>query len=284
MTFYEVLDEYINYLQIYGKGRSVDQARFHGKLLADHFQMQEASEIGDKEINAYVRDRLEYGWSPPTVNASLRVFKAAMRYCGVNAKPRMLKVIKRLPTTLTAVEVDQLVESAKENEPTMIAHDAIVIAAYAGLRHKEIVHLAKSDVDIMKATLSVTAKPEVNWTPKNHQERVIPFKKGGRLEEVLVRRTIVPDTRWLFHGASKKKPRKDVQAEVRYAFLRAHLYCREDKSGLHMLRRSWASRLIERGADINTVRELGGWSNLEVLLHYLRASDESKRLAIERIE
>ena len=68
---------------------------------------------------------------------------------------------------------------------------------------------------------------------------------------------------------------------MRKAFKAAELYDPELRPGLHALRRTWASQLLKLGADVETVKELGGWSSLAVMEHYLRSDEETKRRAIE---
>ncbi len=62
--------------------------------------------------------------------------------------------------------------------------------------------------------------------------------------------------------------------------------CRFDhreRKGLspNVLRRTFASELLGRGADIETVRELGGWADLVTVQRYLASTSERKRSAVE---
>jgi site-specific recombinase XerD len=70
---------------------------------------------------------------------------------------------------------------------------------------------------------------------------------------------------------------------VRKVFEEAGLYDRSRKTGLHMLRRTWASSLLAAGVDLETVRELAGWSDLEVAQRYLASTNDLKRHAIARL-
>jgi integrase len=282
VTFYQILEDYLQHTKVYGKGRTVDQVRFHGDKLADHFGTQDMDTLSSTAVDEFIQGKIRKGWAPATVNGALRVYKAAMRHSGRGCKVRMMKVTKKLPTVLNKAQVDLLVGTAEEGSDE---HLAILIAAHAGLRHREILHLKGSDVDYLKGFIRVTAKPEVNWTPKSHEEREIPLTLNGRLMEALAWRASRRGgpNRWLFPGW-RGRPRCNLQCEVQDVFKRSGLYVQEDKPGLHMLRRTWASRMLESGVDINTVRELGGWSNLDILLRYLRSSDEAKRRAVELIE
>jgi integrase len=51
----------------------------------------------------------------------------------------------------------------------------------------------------------------------------------------------------------------------------------------HCLRHTGASRMLEAGADVKTVMEIGGWKNLRVMERYLHPTDAAKRRAVEAI-
>lgn len=51
----------------------------------------------------------------------------------------------------------------------------------------------------------------------------------------------------------------------------------------HCLRHTGASRMLERGANIDTVRRIGGWANLDVLMRYLHPTDDASKRAVETI-
>jgi integrase len=149
----------------------------------------------------------------------------------------------------------------------------IPIATHAGLRHNEILHLHIRDV--AGDQLHVAAK--AGWTPKTHEERSVPI---NRLLKLALESHIagLNDTRpsaWLFPGRDGHL----VAAvdPVRDAFKRAALYDPALKPGLHMLRRTFATQLLAAGADIETVRQLGGWKNLKTVQRYVTSADATKR-------
>jgi site-specific recombinase XerD len=75
----------------------------------------------------------------------------------------------------------------------------------------------------------------------------------------------------------------DFTPEVREAFVVAGLWDADRKCGLHMLRRTFASRLLGSGVDIETVRELGGWADLTTVQRYVASTDDRKRAAVEKL-
>ncbi len=78
-------------------------------------------------------------------------------------------------------------------------------------------------------------------------------------------------------------PASALCAAVRKVFQGADLYEPSAKPGLHMLRRSFASHALAAGADVETVRVLGGWASLAVVQRYVASSTDLKRAAVERL-
>ena len=54
--------------------------------------------------------------------------------------------------------------------------------------------------------------------------------------------------------------------------------------GFISLLRTFATELLGRGVDVETVRQLGGWSDLSVVMRYVTSSDARKRRAIEALD
>lgn len=279
----EVLLRYVSLLRTRGKASSARQALIHVGLILRHLDPAlDARAFNAGDVERFIQARQEEGVRSTTINGNLRVLRAALRHAvelellSSPPKVRLLRELRRLPTRLCADEVDTLVAAAKPP-----ADLAILLAAHAGLRHREITHLAVDDVDLEAGVVRVTGKKI--WGPKTHAEREVPLTR--RLAEALAKQVEGRDpTEWLFPGRSSDLPLKDIGERVREAFQETGLYEKADKPGLHMLRRTWASRLLEKGVDIETVRELGGWSDLKVVQRYLASTNDLKRAAVATLE
>lgn len=71
----------------------------------------------------------------------------------------------------------------------------------------------------------------------------------------------------------------------REACIRANVPIGRKTGGVsfHCLRHTGASRMLEAGADVKTVMEIGGWRNLKVMERYLHPTEERKRAAVNAI-
>ena len=208
------------------------------------------------------------------------VMSAPWRIVSRSLEVRKLREGKSLPRVLEPDQIDALARAAPSPFDVMI-----LLAAHAGLRHREILYLQMMDVvlDGAASEVRVTAKP--GWTPKNHHERAVPIDPGGplasRLEEHIRNLERMSSRAWLFPGQGGK-PRYSAFGPIREAFKAAGLYDPELKPGLHALRRTWATRCLGK-VDIETVRQLGGWADLVTVQRYVTTIDERKRAAVARL-
>jgi len=281
-----VLDAYLRTLRVCRRPNTLRTAAFHVEaLVAQLGAVSRPNELAQAHLDSFIESRRRAGWSTASINGSLRILRAALNHAardGRIARPAppvsLLRETRRLPSILTEDEVERLLRVAAAD-----ARLAILLAAHAGLRHVEILHLKIGDIDLGACTLAVRAKTRqrdgVSWTPKDHDERGIPLSPA-LAAALLPAVTRGPCDAWLFPGVEPSRPRVSLAAPIRQAFRAASLNDPARRPGLHQLRRTWASRLLASGADVETVRELGGWSDLLVVQRYVCSASAQKRRAI----
>jgi len=278
MYLKDALQRYVSSLRVRAKDSTVKQAEFHQSVLERLMPNKPVTSIRPSSIDAFIIARRAEGVGDASINGSLRILRATMRLFMEESgrrvtRVRMLKTTRKLPSVLTADEFRRLLNEAGHSRARL----AILFAAKMGLRHQEILHLRWSDVDSRE--VRIVAKD--GWSPKSHEERVVPMHPDvwpsvwawGSHEKT-------PED-WIFEGQNGR-PVKSLETQVRGVFEAAGLYDKKRKPGLHMLRRTWATNLLAH-ADIETVRQLGGWSNLEVVQRYVTSTDARKRAAIEQL-
>lgn len=297
MNLSQILDHYLDHLAVTGKATSLKTARSHAGAIAFAWPLGgEDADLSHELLDKFISNRRKIGDSTATINGRLKILRAALRHAERD-EARYVKLLREtrvIPKVLSPDEVNRVWKVA----PTHGARLAILFAADAGLRHQEITHLTHGDIG--GGEVRVTAKEWTEpgqgrcvamWSPKGHAERAVPLTKRlsdaytdyafEKLHEGSARAAGQAADWFLFYVAGDMtRPARDLFSTMSASFQRAGLATAGTKPGLHMLRRSWASELLGRGADIETVRELGGWADLATVQRYLASTDDRKRAAI----
>ena len=181
---------------------------------------------------------------------------------------------RRLPRTLSPAEAERLVEAAVGTTPRSLRDRALVELLYgAGLRVGEAVGLAKSDVDLEARAVRALGK--------GSKERIVPI---GRPAVEALRRYLSRGRPFL-----DARHRPDLFLNARGGALTragAFLILRRlaAKAGLepervhpHLLRHSFATHLLEGGADLRSVQEMLGHADLSTTELYTHISDRRRR-------
>lgn len=177
--------------------------------------------------------------------------------------------LKRKPPTYNKDELEKIFAECDETERAMFA--SLVLT---GLRKDELRNLTWADLDLKRAALRITAKAD--FAPKDYEEREIPIPQD--LVEIL--KKLPRSSTWVF--PSKNDQRLGPNEMLR----RLKKVCQRagvDGATLHRFRHTYATRLLERGADIVTVQHLLGHSDLETTRRYLSPNDDLKRAAVARL-
>jgi site-specific recombinase XerD len=215
--------------------------------------------------------------------ASVKQRTSALRFFFVKTlrRPYMLeqipypKVPRRLPTVLSEAEVARLIDSASN-----LLHRAMLMMLYStGIRRAELCRLKVSDVDSKRMILHIREG-------KGGRDRDVPL--SSTLLETLREywRWMKPKT-YLFPGTVKNW-RADVPITDKIPW---HA-CREaaQRAGIdkrvtpHILRHSYATHLLEAGADLRTIQILLGHAKLEHTVFYLHLSQRHLRAVTNPLE
>ncbi|HKP19791.1 MAG TPA: tyrosine recombinase [Gaiellaceae bacterium] len=183
---------------------------------------------------------------------------------------------RTLPRTLSPREAERLIEAAAGTTPTALRDGALVELLYgAGLRVSEAVGLQRTDVDLDDRLLRCTGK--------GGKERVVPI---GRSAAESVRRYL---SRGRPHLDRRHRPELFLNAQGGpLTRAGAFLILRRlaAKAGLepervhpHLLRHSFATHLLEGGADLRSVQEMLGHADLATTELYTHVTDRRRREA-----
>ena len=182
--------------------------------------------------------------------------------------------VRRLPRTLSPGEAERLVEAAAGTTPRTLRDRALVELLYgAGLRVSEAVGLDKAGVDLDQRL--------VRTVGKGGKERVVPV---GRQALDALRRYL---SRGRPHLDRRHRPELFLNAQGG-ALTRAGAFLilrrLAAKAGLepervhpHLLRHSFATHLLEGGADLRSVQEMLGHADLSTTELYTHVTDRRRR-------
>jgi integrase/recombinase XerD len=181
---------------------------------------------------------------------------------------------RTLPRALSPSEAERLIDAATGVTPRALRDRALVELLYgAGLRISEALGAAKSAVDLDAGTVRVIGK--------GSKERIVPL---GRPAVEAVRRYLA-----LGRPHLDRRHRPDLFLNARGGSLTragAFLILRRlaEKAGLepgrvhpHLLRHSFATHLLEGGADLRSVQEMLGHADLATTERYTHVSDRRRR-------
>jgi tyrosine recombinase XerC len=200
-------------------------------------------------------------------------FKYLMREGAVEANPARTvatpKREKQLPSVMQTGEVALLIEQADPSTPLGARDRAFLELLYAsGLRISELVGIDLDDFELRAKLVKVHGK--------GSKERIVPF--GSKAEEALrawigVRGELVhdPDEQALFVNyrglrITTRSVRRLFDGYIRKASLRAGI-------SPHTMRHSFATHLLNSGADLRGIQELLGHSSLSTTQKYTHLND-----------
>jgi integrase/recombinase XerD len=240
------------------------------------------SEATEEEVKAWLADLRGRGQAPSSVArraAAARAFYRHLVLLGMRqdnpaADVELPRRRNRLPRTLSPAEVERLIDAANGTTPRSLRDRALVELLYgAGLRVSEAVGLERGSIDLDSRL--------VRCTGKGGKERIVPL---GREAAEAVRRYQARGRPYLDR---RHRPELFLNAQGG-ALTRAgaFLILRKlaEKAGLdpqrvhpHILRHSFATHLLEGGADLRSVQEMLGHADLGTTELYTHVSDRRRR-------
>ena len=238
--------------------------------------------VTTEELERWLAELRADGLSPATIArrvASVRSFLRHLVLVGsspVNAAVdlELPRRVRRLPRTLSPGEAERLIEASAGTTPRALRDAALVELLYgAGLRVSEAVSLDRAGVDLEQRLVRIVGKGD--------KERVVPV--GRRAVEAL-RRYLA---RGRPHLDNKHRPELFLNAQGGgLTRAGAFLILRRlaAKAGLepervhpHLLRHSFATHLLEGGADLRSVQEMLGHADLSTTELYTHVTDRRRR-------
>lgn len=277
----EQIQSYLTHLEAKGAGTNTIKAYRADLGKFASFIGSEAGSVTAGQIDAFVCE-LRKSLSPATVKRTVAAVKAFYNWLVdtdqiVKNPARMVK-IKRgrqsLPRFLSRQESARLLKELELSNHKHALRDRTIFALMlnTGLRVSEVVNLKASDIQGKRLQV-VTKGGDVESKFLNKAARDV-------LDEWLVHRAqIAPESPELFPG--QDGPITGEQVRIRLAY-----WCKKAEVTIispHGLRHTFATQLLENGADLRTVQELLGHKQLETTAIYTHVVNGRQEQALERL-
>jgi len=270
-------DDFLSYLRFEKRYSPHTVASYDNDLKQFHiFCKQTGSgsyELDSSMIRLWIVSLLEQGVSARSVNRKLSTLKTFSRYLirqgviSVNPLNKVLKpkMSKRIPAFVDEEKLNEFLDNYEFGEDYAGKRNQVIIELLyqTGMRRSELIGLKIGSVNFRENHLRVLGK--------RNKERLIPINNdlGRRLEEYIeLRNDTFPmqNNEYLLLTLKAQPVYPKLVYRIITEFLK--LVTTLDKKSPHVLRHSFATHLLNRGADLNAIKELLGHANLSATQVY----------------
>lgn len=251
------------------------------------FGLEQIEDADHSEIRAWIIDLVEQKLSPVTINrkiATLRSFYKFLLQGGkINADPTFklnaLKTPKRLPEFIQEENINRILEDQQYSSDFEGQRDKMVLEFLylTGVRLSELIQLKWGDIDFHNGSIKVLGKRK--------KERVIPIAPGLK-RNLLVYQKVYEETFTNIdhhHHFIVSTHREPVYPMKIYRIVRKYLdlFAHTSKRSPHLLRHTFATHLLNKGADLNAVKDLLGHTSLAATQVYTHNTMEKLKAVFD---
>ncbi|MFN8241047.1 MAG: tyrosine-type recombinase/integrase [Bacteroidales bacterium] len=231
------------------------------------------SDINSQDIRAWIVSLMENGCTAVSVHRKISCLRSFYRWLTreglVNGNP-MEKVIlpkkkKKLPVFVAEDSLEKLLDGDYfgDDYRGVLNRTIIELLYVTGMRRAELIGLKTGDIDLGSRVLKVTGK--------RNKQRIIPILAAfsetlDTYMKIRAERYGVGAGDWLFITDTGRR----IYDKYVYNVVRAYLeqVTTIEKKSPHVLRHSFATHMLNRGADLNSIKEILGHANLSATQVY----------------
>ncbi|MFI8378847.1 tyrosine-type recombinase/integrase [Leeuwenhoekiella sp. NPDC079379] len=247
------------------------------QFTAVQYGVKEAVDVVYPFVRAYVVNLSEKSLTHRSINRKIASLKAYFKFLqkigdveiSPLAKHKSLRIKKEIQIPFSQSEVNSVIQDLSEEKDFKSIRDFTIITLFyaTGMRRSELINLKISDIDFATGTIKVLGK--------RNKERFIPLIDW--LRDVLKKYLNIRSVCWhsvdlpflLLTDKGDKLYETFVYRIINRYFSKAS---QKTKTSPHMLRHTFATHLLNNGADLNAVKELLGHSSLAATQVYTHSS------------
>ncbi|MBX7157140.1 MAG: tyrosine recombinase [Verrucomicrobiae bacterium] len=280
------IENYLNYLTV-EKGVSTNYRLMNQRALRKFFGALEVSSleaIRPEQLRDFLTIEKRGGRRPAGLKILTIALRNFFRWWSEQEKGRenpaefleLPKLDRRLPETLSQIEIDQLLQAPFGNDVLSLRNRAICELLYScGVRVSELVNARLENVDLEKGYLRVIGK--------GNKERLVPMGKvaihalNDYLQKSRPQLIKIHTGGEIFLGQHGRKLTitriwEIVQAQAQRAGIQKRVYP-------HALRHSFATHLLQNGADLRAIQEMLGHADIATTQIYTHVNDAALKSA-----
>lgn len=278
--------KFLDYLKYEKRSSEHTVTAYEGDLLQfeqylrENFSGTKMLKAEPRMVRAWMMELLEKEVSARSVCRKTSALRAFFRYHvklkNVKVNPMEAvtspKVKKRLPQFVEEEDMDKLFTEELFEDTFEGWRDRLIIELFyvTGMRLSELTNIRRDDLDLYACTVKVLGK--------RNKERIIPF--SPRVKEVILKYFSlfdekypeIPKNYYIFVAPNCNK----IYPKSVYRIVRKYLdlVTTIDKRSPHVLRHTFATHLLNHGADINAIKEILGHASLSATQIYTHNSIE----------
>jgi integrase/recombinase XerC len=288
-----MIESFLKYLQYEKRLSSHTVLAYKNDLLQFHRFLAEIHCCDDilradyTMVRSWIVSLIDCGTQPSSVNrkiACLRTFfKFSMMQERITKDPMVkitaLKTKKRLPSFVKEEDMVNLLDNQIFGETFEGCRNQLILELFygTGIRLSELIHLKEKSIDLQNRTIRVLGK--------RNKERIIPFSVNlvSIIEKYLAVRNREVERK--DHGNLFVRPNGECCYPMMiYKIVKKHLsqFPAVEEPSPHVLRHTYATHLLNKGAELNAVKDLLGHSTLAATQVYTHNSTEKLKKVFEQ--
>lgn len=239
------------------------------QYITDKYQIQDLTQVEHTIIRSWLSLMREEGISARSINRKISTLKIFYKYLlrqsiitfNPMSKVMTPKMSKKLPEFIEEEKINTIFDTITYTGDFAGKRNKLILHLFyaTGMRLSELINIQLADIDIPAGQLKVLGK--------RNKDRIIPF--GIELQQTLSEYiTLKPDTpnNYLLIDDKGKK----LYPRFVYRIVNAYLsqVTTAKKKSPHVLRHTFATHMLNNGADLNAVKELLGHANLSATQVY----------------
>jgi len=249
------------------KSYATDLKQFTSFLSSEFQIIDEINEISFQIIRTWIASLLEKGINPRSVNRKISTLKTYFKFLireGELIENPMIKVVapkskKRLPIFIEEDQIKSLLNEVQFESGFIGQRNKLIIELFyvTGIRLSELINIKISDVDFSNQSIKVLGKRK--------KERIIPLSSSmiNSLDNFIKNNH---KNHFLFTNLDGVK----LYTKLVYRVVNKYIakISSVNKKSPHILRHTFATHMLNNGADINAIKELLGHANLSATQVY----------------